>query len=1360
MKITNRLPKPSSALASILPGLLTVSLLLAGADTAQAGVDIRLQGADGAAGADGAGGNPGTDGGAGAAGEDIVTSGNLDTDPDNWYQNRVISQADGGAGGNGGAGGDGSVAGADGGNGGDGGAGGNAAAYGYAPTEGGTLVYGDGGDGGNGGAGGLGSGGGSNGSMGNGGDGGSGYAYSLVVPNLSISGFQDGSVGSYGGNGGDGANGGAGGTAESFTEATGSVVGSTIGGWAFGGDGGSGLVGNGGTGGDATITLQSVVTKGQGRAEGGHGGDGAAVGGDGGNATAIGINLGAPREYYGQNFLTMTATGGNGGTSGTGTGGQGGAALSRSAVAIARGGNGGGSNSTNGGDGGSALADATPAAGDQHDYAKAVAYGGDGGYSTGVAGGTGGNGEAQASGQDRVDARANAGDGGLGLFGGDGGAAGVATAVAHNTGGGSGDVIVGAVAGYEGTATLLELRYQSFINSPSGKGGDVQSGSGNTAGAGADVYATAINDIGSRSNAVIDTGAVAAAGNGGNVMSGTGFGGAGGDAYGTVELEKMPATDVNNSQRVWVRAAGGNGGEGRGAGFAGGAGGSAIASVDQALSEYVTVELHGGNGGAGLDAADGGLGGSVAHDQTASFSIVDSSFYFGTAFYGGAGGASAGGTAANGGQATTNIDYNVTGAASVSVSSRATSGDGGAGSLGSDGASSGAVSGSVRLVGETNVSSTLTLVTGNGGDADGGGQAGSAADIQVLDSVIVNAISTGDGAVKATLLANSGDTSRGHYGHGGNATGGSSAGDGSSAMVRNAVDASTGNGFITLKQSATGGQGGSGTESSVGAGDAAAGNGGDAYSELSRIYHHSAGISLETSASGSWGGELDNATGKAGNAGSGQAIATLQNDIGAASVKASAYGSLGGAGYNGASSGDGGSADAYAQALTQGDNHDALAEAFATAGYVDDMENASATSVGGRGGDAISLAEAMSAGNSAATAYSEAKAGAGGQVNTGSSLATNGAGGDARAEAYASNSGSGLVTAGAKAVAGGSGDTSSTVGSPALATGSALAIATGVGNGTTNVNSEAYIKRSNIATDLATARSTATGTAGMAESLAGTDANIYVGSATPGYGLQTVTAIARSPVNGTVNTEATVGMNGAAGTPALNSGLQAQAHMIGLPVVQDVVDKIQGHTELQTGLGQAVNTAGEVLGYGQLGATHSTAGSGAETYESVVGLTLNRNLVADPENILLGLIDAEILGNGFESLTFTIGSEYSDGYVGGDGVDILGEYQFTDVAAAEAFFTDNLIDVGELESFNSIHYGWDTSPGSLDVVKLWFTLSLVTMDVGDGFGFDMVIANSTAVPLPPALWMFVSALACMVLGGSRRKVVCRLAARS
>jgi len=128
---------------------------------------------------------------------------------------------------------------------------------------------------------------------------------------------------------------------------------------------------------------------------------------------------------------------------------------------------------------------------------------------------------------------------------------------------------------------------------------------------------------------------------------------------------------------------------------------------------------------------------------------------------------------------------------------------------------------------------------------------------------------------------------------------------------------------------------------------------------------------------------------------------------------------------------------------------------------------------------------------------------------------------------------------------------------------------------------------------------------------------------------------------------------------------------------------------------------------------------GSISYQELVNFSVN---VATDPFFTVDLLDNKSLGKGFDSATFQISENGT----------VLENKLFTDLASAQAFFSDNLINITLSAGHNNIQ------------------LSLNEMiSGGDGFSFDYAAIVPT--PLPGTLPLFATGLGALGLLGWRRK---------
>ena len=244
---------------------------------------------------------------------------------------------------------------------------------------------------------------------------------------------------------------------------------------------------------------------------------------------------------------------------------------------------------------------------------------------------------------------------------------------------------------------------------------------------------------------------------------------------------------------------------------------------------------------------------------------------------------------------------------------------------------------------------------------------------------------------------------------------------------------------------------------------------------------------------------------------------------------------------------------------------------------------------------------------------------------------------------------------------------------------SANCIPTGAA-GSANANSSA----TTINANLAQAQSTASGSSGQAQATAQTNiANL------------SIQPVATSQVGGS--------------SPAI-ANAQAGGSIFSLP------NTINAGQSFSVASGFAVGPVAVVLGSMGAGGV-----GGSLSYQELVNFSVN---VATDPIFAVDLLDSKSLGKGFDSAIFQITENGT----------IVENKVFTDLASAQAFFSDNLINLTLLAGLNIIQLSFNEMIGG-----------------GDGFAFDYAAISPIITPLPPTLVFFATGLAGLGLLGWRRK---------
>ncbi len=791
---------------------------------------------------------------------------------------------------------------------------------------------------------------------------------------------------------------------------------------------------------------------------------------------------------------------------------------------------------------------------------------------------------------------------------------------------------------------------------------------------------------------------------------------------------------------------GGAGGSGAGTGGAAGAGGAAgQAQAGVAFSLTSTTALYGkatAAGGAGAAAgkpgnvgtaysgagAAGGAGGAATASATATNPSTVSSAKTKAIANGGAGGAAYGPGGAGG---TGGVASGVTASAYGRTAFAAAYQTGGAGGAGYDGASGGAGAASTLTGAVTGSYAAVvsefkyldlyqTAKGGAGGYSDGGtaGAGGDAASTLTFDN-------TGAGHRYDSLK--SGNLATG--GAGGAANGASNGGDGGAAS---AISNLTALGYLF---NALGHYGGviKGTRAVGGVGGAAAGSGqggagGAAYASVNADSRSGAKDDVGAMADGGYGGASHAGDGGAG--GAAGAVAATQSEF--ALGYAYAYGIAGaggngtGAGHTGGAGGLGGGSSASVRigSLYGGsDNYQAKAKVY---------------QAGGPGGGGAGGAAAGAGGSSALynAAYAvcpkgviylsqTAVGGAGG--SDGGSVPLSGAGGGAisnlafddssqpipASQTFATISAIGGVSigAGGNASANATFNVANALTIKVVATGGlSYDSSTGAANAVLNASAGGALYTVTKAQDsvarplgagayssgAATAQSTTSGAGGTFFAKA-------IETFSNSQSLVTyMKVVGTGTVDGTQVSDAKA--DDAADAWTFHSTGQAVAELTTDPLSASTTAVLGANPNIATAFGASPS----FFAIGELGASYAeSGGSGSQTVISKFKFDVNLTNLASLQDLVVGFYNPVATGPAFSSLVFTLT---------GDGQTLVAQ-TFTTVAAAEAFFTDDAMDLGSLA----------TGPLSGGTLLLKATFSLTTTSPGSGFYGQLIIGDP-----PPA----------------------------
>jgi hypothetical protein len=202
----------------------------------------------------------------------------------------------------------------------------------------------------------------------------------------------------------------------------------------------------------------------------------------------------------------------------------------------------------------------------------------------------------------------------------------------------------------------------------------------------------------------------------------------------------------------------------------------------------------------------------------------------------------------------------------------------------------------------------------------------------------------------------------------------------------------------------------------------------------------------------------------------------------------------------------------------------------------------------------------------------------------------------------------------------------------------------------------------------------------------------------------------------------TADVAGPAATLANAASLEAAAFATGLPTQSDVASALIGNPDAMAVLGNHADFLGSVV----LGAASAGELAGLTlTNTSRTSFHLDMSAIADPRDLVIGVLDTEAAGAG--TLSVQVYGESSLDYF---------EETFDDLAEAAAFFDDRVLNLGD----------WTMGlSGTLDVELV---LSFTSADPTGRFAVNMLLAN---VPEPSSALLLVAGLGCLSAARSSRR---------
>ena len=837
------------------------------------------------------------------------------------------------------------------------------------------------------------------------------------------------------------------------------------------------------------------------------------------------------------------------------------------------------------------------------------------------------------------------------------------------------------------------------------------------------------------SDANIQTKITGGAGGAGGYAAVGGNAGAGGDGGYVYNYTKGT---YNSTNRLYTFQAivGGRGGDAGsyygspGHGANGGSGGATVehvSGVNYAGNTGVRAYATGGAGGAGTGNYSGGAGGAAsvtAYGASVTAYGAGINLIVSSRASGGAGGKATSGEGQGGAGGTAYASAEGKGDGAVYALAYSSGGVGGGATDGSGGAGGSAIGASASAIFEATSGRPYARTIEIGGAGGYGAGSGAAGGIGGSADGS-NAYAFGYSAV--AIVQQTG-------GAGGKGYNGAAGGSGGSSDLTNAVSGRTSGGYLELIQGATGGSGGSSYVA-----DAGQGGGASASLDFDDTSNPVAASFIKgvSAAYGGNGGQVLSGGGNGGLGGHGQASIDV---TGSSIVKtyADAAGGNGGSGYGiGQHGGAGGTASAarsYASGFSAraaayqrgGSGGSGTAGADGGAGAASTLTNAvigrttggylqlNQVAVGGAGG--YSNGATAGAGGLAVSTFTfndvarnpiaasslsgrvVARGGAGGR---GGSSGIAGAGG--AASAGVDVTGAFGVTALGYAHGGQGGSIAGGYGAPGGgAYAKAFATSTGLGQSdTATAHANAYGGGGSIVGSASANASSNTANGQQAESDAlaqGSNGNAMAASSTGGAGaVISAQANAVAPAGGTA-TAKTLADAGTVFSFDAGSHDSAYSFVTELPSAQAVNDAFASHTNVEAVLGLP---AASIFGAATQGAAYSPNASGTVTYKSSSSWLLDTSQLQGDLDI--GLLDEQTSGSGFDSIELEID----------EGGGQLFDQVFTSLALAQAFFTDDILDLGALAG----------APGLEVAVKF----TLVTSSPDSGFSFDYFIGTAPPV---------------------------------
>jgi hypothetical protein len=244
------------------------------------------------------------------------------------------------------------------------------------------------------------------------------------------------------------------------------------------------------------------------------------------------------------------------------------------------------------------------------------------------------------------------------------------------------------------------------------------------------------------------------------------------------------------------------------------------------------------------------------------------------------------------------------------------------------------------------------------------------------------------------------------------------------------------------------------------------------------------------------------------------------------------------------------------------------------------------------------------------------------------------------------------------------------------------------------------------ASGAAEANAIATGSSGSFSASAAT-------SATQGQIILSISARAEGVVDGSSNGEADAAL--ATSSDAFVTGPQAVALAVGTPSSASTSAVLAANANIAAAFGESP----VFFATAELGGSYSTGGKTTQTATGEMDEVVDLTQLSSRQDLVVGLYNGDAVGAGVTSVTFDV---YANG------ADLLHQ-TFATAGAAQAYFTDNAVDLGSLTVLGG------------EILTLRAVLSVTSTSAGSGFYGDLIVGDPPSAQNSTTHHKFVAAMA-------------------